>query len=126
LSQTELNRISKKIIGCVYEVGKILKYGYLEKVYENALVYELNKAGLKVKQQQPVTVKYKEIEVGSYIADLLVEESVLVELKSVKTIDNAHIAQCLNYLKTTGLKLGLVVNFGESKIEIKRLVKGFE
>ncbi len=125
LSQVELNRISKKIIGCVYEVGKILKYGYLEKVYENALVYELNKSGLKVKQQQPVTVKYKEIEVGSYIADLLVEESVLVELKSVKTIDSAHIAQCLNYLNATGLRLALVVNFGESKIEIKRLVKGF-
>jgi GxxExxY protein len=79
----------------------------LEKVYENALVYELNKSGLKVKQQQPVTVKYKEIEVGSYIADLLVEESVLVELKSVKTIDSAHIAQCLNYLNATGLRLAL-------------------
>ncbi len=70
-------------------------------------------------------MKYKEVEVGSYIADLLVEESVLVELKSVKTIDNAHIAQCLNYLSATGLRLALVVNFGESKIEIKRLVKGF-
>ena len=123
LSQVELNRISKKIIGCVYEVGKILKYGYLEKVYENALAHELHKSGLMVAQQHPVTVKYDGVVVGHYTADLFVESSVLVELKVVASLDASHRAQGLNYLAATGLPLCLLINFGRPRIEIARLVR---
>ncbi|HTC21324.1 MAG TPA: GxxExxY protein [bacterium] len=125
VSRLELNRIARKIIGCAYEVGKHLKYGYLEKVYENALVYEIRKSGLKVQQQHGISVKYKDIIAGEYAADLLVESCVLVELKTAKAIDAAHIAQCLNYLTATDLRLGLLINFGEGKIEFKRLVHHF-
>ena len=124
-SHLELNHISKKVIGCAYAVGKVLKYGYLEKVYENALAYEINKAGLKVQQQAPIVVKYKEMIAGEYVADLLVEDCFLIELKTAKAIDDTHIAQCLNYLTATGLKICLLINFGEHKIEIKRLVNNF-
>jgi GxxExxY protein len=125
VNRVELNRITKKIIGCAYAVGRILKFGYLEKVYENALANEISDAGLKVQQQKAIEVKYKGKTVGDFVADLLVEEKVLVELKTAKAIDEAHIAQCLNYLTSTGLKICLLINFGEQEIEIKRLVKDF-
>lgn len=124
-SRFELNRIARIIIGCAYEVGKHLKYGYLEKVYENALAYEIRKAGLKVRQQQSIKVNYKEIVAGDYVADLLAEECVLVELKTSKGIEDAHIAQSLNYLTATDLRICLLINFGEKKIEFKRLVHRF-
>ncbi len=123
--QVELNRIAKQIIGCAYAVGKLLKYGYLEKVYEKALVYEIQKSGLKVRQQYGISVGYKDIVVGEYIADLLVEDCVLVELKTAKTMDGAHLAQCLNYLTATDLRICLLINFGEKGIEFKRLVNKF-
>lgn len=124
-SRFELNRIARTTIGCAYEVGKHLKYGYLEKVYENALAYEIRKAGLKVQQQQNIKVKYKDIVAGDYVADLLVEDCVLVELKTSKGIEDANIAQSLNYLTATDLRICLLINFGEKKIEFKRLVHRF-
>jgi GxxExxY protein len=123
--RTELNRIAKMVIGCAYEVGKHLKYGYLEKVYENALSYEIGKTGLKVEQQKNIIIKYKDTVVGNYVADLLIENSLLIELKTAKAIDQTHIAQCLNYLTATDLRICLLINFGESKIEFKRLVHKF-
>ena len=114
--------ITEKIIGCAFEVSNQLGYGFLEKVYENALAHELSKAGLRVKQQYPLEVYYDGILVGKYFADLLVEEQVLMELKTVKTIDKIHEAQCINYLKATDLKICLLLNFGKPRIEIKRLV----
>jgi len=108
----EINDITERIIGCSYTVGKVLGYGFLEKVYENSLAIELEKNGLRYKQQYPVNVYYDDRIVGEYVADLLVEEKVLVELKSVKELANAHVAQCLNYIKATNHKICLLINFG--------------
>ncbi len=119
-----LNELSEKIIGAAFEVSNVLGTGFLEKVYENALNVELKLRGLKTFQQAPLKVYYKNELVGDYIADILVEDEVLVELKTVKEFDDIHIARCLNYLRITGLKLCLLINFGKPKVEIKRIVNG--
>jgi GxxExxY protein len=115
------NPITEKVIGCAYSVSNVLGNGFLEKVYENALVHELKKNGLKVEQQYPVKVRYDGLIVGDYVADLLVEDCVLVELKVVQSLDTIHQAQCLNYLKATGLRLCLLVNFGSPRVQVKRI-----
>lgn len=115
-----INRITERIIGCSYRVSNELGSGFLEKVYENALAHELRKTGLKVHQQHEVDVLYDGAPVGKYFADLFVEDSVIVEIKATRSFDDSHKAQCLNYLKATGLKIGLVINFGRPQIEIKR------
>ncbi len=120
--ERRLNEISEGVIGCAYAVANTLGAGFLEKVYENALVIELRTKGLHGEQQKSIRVHYGGEVVGDYIADLVVEESVLVELKAVKALDDVHLAQCLNYLKATGLKLCLLFNFGKPRIEIKRIV----
>jgi GxxExxY protein len=119
-----LNQITELIIGCAYKVLNALGCGFLEKVYENALAYELRKNGLTVAQQHNVSVHYDGVVVGAYTADLLVENTVLVELKAVKALDAIHRAQCMNYLKATRLWLCLLLNFGNPRLEIKRLVNG--
>lgn len=121
MSEDELNKISETIIGCAYAVGNALGNGFLEKVYENALLLELCEKHLNVKQQYPINVFYKNVVVGEFIADLLVENKVLIELKTVKAIDEIHLAQCLNYLKATKLPLCLLINFGKPRVEIKRV-----
>jgi GxxExxY protein len=118
----KLNPITEKIIGCAYTVSNALGTGFLEKVYENALAHELQKTGLKVQLQHPIKVWYDDIVVDDYAADLLIEGCILVELKAVKSLDEIHSAQCLNYLKATGLRLCLLINFGNRRVEIKRLV----
>ncbi|MGD8457295.1 MAG: GxxExxY protein [Anaerolineales bacterium] len=118
----EINDITEKIIGCAFTVSNTLGAGFLEKVYENALVHELRKTGLDVKQQYPIHVYYDEQLVGEYTADLFVEDCVLVELKAVKAIDEIHTSQCMNYLKATEQKVCLLLNFGKPKIQIKRIV----
>lgn len=117
-----LNDITERIIRCVYVVANTLGNGFLEKVYENALAHELRKAGFVVEQQKGIKVRYDGVIVGDYLADLLVQKEVLVELKAVKTLDNIHVAQCLNYLRETGLKVCLLLNFGTPKVQIRRLV----
>jgi GxxExxY protein len=117
-----LNEITERIIKCVYVVANTLGNGFLEKVYENALAHELRKSGFLVEQQKGIKVRYDGIVVGDYLADLLVQNEVLVELKAVKTLDNIHMAQCLNYLRATGLKVCLLLNFGTPKVQIRRLV----
>ncbi len=118
----KINDITYVINGAVFEVNKVLGPGFLEKVYENALMVELEKRGLKAKKQFPIDVIYKGQIVGDYVADLLVEQEVLVELKTVESINKVHEAQLLNYMKATGIKVGLLVNFRNPKVEIKRLV----
>ena len=117
-----LNEVSERIIGCAYKVSNTLGYGFLEKVYENALALEIRAAGLHVAQQQPVTVKYQGRVVGEYVSDLLVESIVLVELKCVTALGQSHVAQCLNYLKATELRLCLLLNFGRARIEVRRVI----
>jgi GxxExxY protein len=121
--QMEMNQITEKIIGCAFTVGNKLGCGFLEKVYENALVHELRKAGLRVKQQFEINIYYDEIIVGEYAADLLVEGCVLVELKALRTMGDKEIAQCLNYLKATKLTLCLLINFGNPRVEVKRIAQ---
>ena len=119
----EINQITERIIGRAFTVSSTLGVGFLEKVYENALAHELRKAGLRVSQQHPTRVYYDGIVVGNYIADLVVEDRVVVELKAVKELTDIHMAQCLNYLKATGLKICLLLNFGQPRVEIKRIIR---
>ena len=122
----EINQITEKIIGCAFSVSNTLGSGFLEKVYENAMLIEIKAAGLKVEAQKSIKVQYKGEIIGDYLADLLVENLVIVELKAVKAIDPNHVAQALNYLKATGLEFALILNFGKPKVEIKRIVKSNE
>ena len=115
-----LDLISEKIIGCAFKVGTGLGSGFLENCYENALAYELRKAGLKVEQQVRLKVWYDGVVVGEYVADLIVEGSILVELKAIQALDPIHMAQCINYLAATNLPLCLLINFGK-RVEIKRI-----
>ncbi len=119
-----INEISERVIGCAFRVLNALGPGFLEKVYENAMVHELRKAGLVVAQQQGVTVVYDGIVVGEYAVDLLVEDRIIVELKAIKALGSAHAAQCINYLKATGLQLCLLLNFGTARLEIRRFALG--
>ena len=116
--------ITELIIGCAYRVGNVLGCGFLEKVYENALAIELSDAGLIVESQKPIKVKYKEQIVGEYFADMVVDGDIIIELKATKAVDPIHFAQCQNYLKATGKKLGLVINFGEEKVKVRRVANG--
>jgi GxxExxY protein len=113
--------LTAKIIDCAYKVHRELGFGFLESVYQNALVIELTKAGLKSEREKRIQVYYDGKVVGEFVADILVEEKVILELKSVSQIHPAHEAQLINYLKATGIKVGLLINFGE-KVEIKRKV----
>jgi len=106
--------ITEKIIGAAYEVHNVLGFGFLEKVYENALAIELKQQGLSVRQQQPVQVFYKGHLVGDYVADLIVEDKIIVELKAVKLLRKTHEVQLVNYLKATRIEVGLLLNFGSS------------
>ena len=118
-----LKELSDKIIGSTIEVHKTLGNGFLGKVDENALIYELSSNGIKVESQVPVPVRYKGNTVGDYFCDVLVEEKIILELKVAKNIDPIHEAQLLHYLKATELKVGYIINFGNSgKLQFKRLV----
>ncbi len=119
-TEAEINSLTELIIGSAYTVANELGFGFLEKVYENALRVLLIRAGIDVKQQEPIFVRFQGAVVGEYFADLLIENCIIVELKSAKAIDEAHKAQCVNYLKATGMKICLLINFGPEKVEIKR------
>jgi GxxExxY protein len=116
-----LNSVTRTVIGCAYRVANTLGCGFLEKVYENALSYEIRKAGLLAQQQCQIEVLYEGNIVGEYVADLLVEKCVLVELKAARALEKAHLAQCLNYLRGANLKVCLLINFGTPKVQVKRI-----
>ena len=105
--------ITKIIIECFYKVYNTLGYGFLEKVYENAMFYELTKNNLEVKQQFPISVYYEDVIIGEYFADLLVENKIIIELKSTTELSSAYEAQLMNYLKATNINVGLLMNFGK-------------
>ena len=116
--------VTEKIIGAAFNVYNKMGFGYLEKVYENCMLLELSKIEeLDVKQQFPIKVKYDGVDVGDFIADLLIDDSIIVELKSVRQLASAHEVQLVNYLVASDVELGLLTNFGEKKVEIKRKVK---
>jgi GxxExxY protein len=117
------DELTKKIIGCAYRVYNRMGYGFLESVYQKCLLIELRKAGLRAESQYPIQVRYEGETVGDFVADIVVEDTVIVELKSVKQLAAAHEVQLVNYLVATGKPVGLVLNFGERKVEVKRKVR---
>jgi len=114
--------LSYKIIGLAMEVHTKLGYGFLEKVYENAMMVLLRREGIHAKQQAPITVYFDGEVVGDYYADILVEDKIILELKAIEKITDVHRAQTLNYLKATGLRLAILLNFGKEKLKYERLV----
>ena len=119
---TDHNQLTEHVIGAAYRVMNTLGAGFLEKVYENALALELRRNGLHAVQQPPLNVFYAGEVVGEYIADMIVEQTLLIELKACKQIDEIQKAQCINYLKATNLSICLLLNFGTPRLGIKRLV----
>ena len=112
--------LTGKIIGCAMVVHKTLGPGYLEAVYEKALAHEMYKAGLAVECQKPIRVTYDGVVVGEFVADMLVESRVVVEIKAVQALTQAHEVQLVNYLTATGIEIGLLLNFGASRLQPKR------
>ena len=117
-----IDDITYRINGAIFEVNRELGVGFLEKVYQNALMVELADRKLKAESQVPITVRYKGVEVGEYFADIIIENQVILELKAIDSLQKIHEAQLLNYLKATEYKIGLLVNFTHPKAEIKRFV----
>ena len=131
MTEDKANGICDKIRQVAYDLHVYLGVGFLEKVYENALAHRLEKAGMDVQTQVPIQVADEDgFVIGDYVADLLVD-GVLVELKAVSALSPAHVAQLLNYLKATGIRHGLLVNFGSEKFQCRKLagkdeMRGFE
>ena len=116
----EFSELTEKIIGCAYTVYNKMGYGFLESVYEKCLILELEKAGLIPETQKKITVYYNDEIVGEFIADILINDLVIVELKSVRKIIPAHEVQLVNYLVATDKPIGLLLNFSETGVGIKR------
>jgi len=116
----DINALTYRINGAIFEVNRELGAGFLEKVYENALLLELRARDLNCESQVPITVSYKGEAVGEYVADIVVAKRVILEIKAVESIRKIHEAQILNYLKATGYKIGFLVNFTHPKAEVKR------
>ena len=117
--------LTGKILEASFEVSKELGIGFIESVYENALVVALRQKGLQVESQVPLKVVFRGVVVGEFYADILVEKKVLVELKAVSGFVKEHFAQILNYLKTTGIEVGLIINFGNPRLEYRRFENRF-
>ncbi len=122
----EYEKLTETIIGCAYKVFNKMGYGFLESVYEKCLLIELEKAGLTAETQKPLTVHYEDQIVGEFITDIIVEDKIIVELKSVRIIIRAHEIQLVNYLVATGKEVGLILNFAEDKVQIKRKVRNLK
>ena len=118
----DINKLTYQINGAIFEVNRELGAGFLEKVYENALLVELMDRGLNAQNQVSIKVKYKEKEVGDYYADIVVENQVILEIKAIDSLQKIHEAQLPNYLKATGYKIGLLVNFAHQRAEIRRFI----
>ena len=114
--------LSQQLIGCAINVSNSLGAGFLEKVYENALCIELSEAGILFAQQHEYEVRYRSKIVGTYLADIVVGNRLLVELKALSALNRQHEAQVMNYLKASGLSVGILLNFGTPKLGIKRIV----
>lgn len=119
----EFEELTEKVIGCAYAVHNAMGFGFLESVYEKCLVIELRKAGLACRAQHSMKVTYDNEVVGDFAADIVVEDCLILELKSARSIDKRHEVQLVNYLVATGIEVGLVINFGPEKVDVKRKVR---
>ena len=122
----DLNSLSENVLGAVFEVSNTVGAGFLEKVYQRALFRELRLQGIRATVEASFAITFKGHSVGEYFADLLVEDVLVVELQCAERLSNEHTAQCLNYLRASGLTLCLLVNFQKPKVEWKRIVCGFQ
>ncbi len=122
----EYSELTEKVIGCAYHVYNKMGFGFLEGVYEKCMLIELRKAGLNAESQKPITVYYEDEIVGEFVSDIIVNDAVIVELKSLRRIIKAHEVQLVNYLVATGKPVGLILNFGERRVEVKRKIKELE
>jgi len=123
MSKLLYGNVTAVIRQSAFDVHSYFGNGFLEKVYENALVYQLKKDHLSYEQQKPIQVCYRDgIVVGDFFADIVVDEKIIIELKAVKTLEKIHYAQVKNYLKATGYRLGLLINFGAEKLQFKRII----
>jgi GxxExxY protein len=122
----EDQELTEKIIGCAMKVHSTLGPGFLESVYQKALAHELCKAGLRVECEKPIAVQYDGVTVGDFSADLLVEDRVMLELKANQALVPANEVQLVNYLTATGIELGLLLNFGASRLEFKRKTRTYQ
>ena len=121
--QLQHAELTRSIIGCAFEVINELGSGFLESVYEQAMMVALTDAGFSVESQQPIQVRFRGQPVGDFYADLFVEQKVIVELKAVQALTPAHQAQIINYLNATGIEVGLLINFGRPRLEFKRFTR---
>ncbi|MGA2113648.1 MAG: GxxExxY protein [Bryobacteraceae bacterium] len=121
-----LEPLTERVLGAVFEVSNTLGVGFLEKLYERALLRELKLRGIRATAQASLTVTYKGQNVGEYFADIRVEDVLVIELKCADRLANEHTAQCLNYLRASGLGLCLLVNFQKPKVEWKRIIHQFQ
>jgi len=115
-------KLSYEIIGIAMEVHNRLGSGFLEKVYENAMIILLNKKGVKSKAQFPIKIEFENQIIGDYIVDIFVENQIILELKSVNKIHEKHKSQIINYLKATNKQLGIIINFGNDRLEYERII----
>jgi len=122
----EYKDVTETIIGCAYRVYNKMGFDFLESVYEKCLLIELRKAGLDTESQKSITVYYDDEIVGEFVADIIVNDMIILELKSVRRVIKAHEVQLVNYLVATGKLVGLILNFGERKVEVKRKIKDLE
>lgn len=118
--------ITEKIIGCAYRVYNQMGFGFIESVYEKCMAIDLRNAGMKADFQYPIVVYYSGEVVGEFVADIVVEDVIIVELKSVRRVVKAHEVQLVNYLVATGKNVGLILNFGETEVGIKRKLKSLQ
>lgn len=118
----QINELSNKIIGYAIKVHKSLGPGFIEKIYTKALAYELEKGKINFTQEKIITIKYEDLLLGGHRLDFLIEDEIILEIKAVYEINNFHMAQTLSYLKAAGKRLGLILNFSRSKLQIKRII----
>ncbi len=117
--------LTGKILQACFEVSNELGIGFIESVYEKALLVALKQKGLKAESQVPINVKFRQVIIGEFYADILVEDKILLELKAVNSLVNDHKVQIINYLKASGLEVGFLVNFGNPKLEYRRFNNQF-
>jgi len=120
-----IDELIRKVIGCAYAVYNKMGFGYQESVYENCLKIELRKHDFTVEFQKPIKVYYENENVGDFVADILINNALIIELKSVTKLTKIHEAQLVNYLVATGIDDGLLINFGEQEVEVKRKFKTY-